>query len=92
MPDVSKEVMFGRRLVSWGAVCVSGRGDGVNFCLHSLQRHKDQAVLPCDHREIQARVAGEDRPSMGRRWRPLRGGRGESGQQDIFVPLRGWDC
>lgn len=45
MPDVPWEALFGRRFVSWElCVCVGG-GDGVNFCLRSLQRHKGRAVL-----------------------------------------------
>lgn len=85
MPDVPREAMFGRRFVPCGVARLSG-GDGVHFCLHSLQRHKGRAILPCSHMEIQAETAGEEKwPGAGGRWRPLRSHWGRVG--GLRVPL-----
>lgn len=53
-----------------GSLCVSD-GDGVHFCLRSLQRHKGRLFFQADHLEIEAGTAkwrrGQARAGGGRR-------------------------
>lgn len=56
----------------------AGGGDGVNFCLRSLQRHKALAILSCGSHGNSSWDCGEEEgPGEGGRWPLLRSGRGQ---------------
>jgi hypothetical protein len=61
-------MFLGKTFYVLGSCACVCPGDGVNFCLHclhSLQRPRSRAVLPVDHREIQAGPAGGGRDGRG---------------------------